>query len=180
MQLAGMRAETSRQSMHPLRDRRVRAAIAMSPDGPVFHGVEASSFDHIEIPVLYMTGTQDRGRWTHSPRLRREPYMLSAGPDQFLWVMREAQTHYFTDDEMGDMNMPRPAGAHEDILATVTAFLDAYLRADPVAHEWLRLDGPVSSSSLGVEFEQKRVRTFEEIEAGLERGLREPRDEDGR
>jgi|GEM_PF-428712 len=168
LQLAGKRAETSRGPFHRLRDPRVRAVVSMSPDGTVFHGIDAASFDHIEVPVLYMTGTQDRGRWTHNPSLRREPYQYSAGSDQFLWIMREAQTHYFTDDELGDLRMPRPAGAHEDILAAVTAFLDAYLRADPIAHEWLVLDGPVSSSPIGITFEHKRVRPFEEIERALE------------
>ncbi len=169
LQTAGMRAETSSGPAHRLRDGRVGAVVAMSPDGTIFFGVESDSFDHMAVPVLYMSGTQDRGRWTHEPTLRREPFALSQGQDLFYWSLRNGMSHFFTDDEMGEINIPRPEGAHEDILAAVTAFLDAYLLADPVAHEWLTMDGPVTASQIGLTFEQKNVRTMSAIEDDLAR-----------
>ncbi|TVQ63557.1 MAG: hypothetical protein EA378_01325 [Phycisphaerales bacterium] len=169
LQTAGMRAETSSGPSHRLGDGRVGAVVAMSPDGTIFFGVESDSFDHMQVPILYMSGTQDRGRWTHDPTRRREPFALSQGQDLFFWSLHNGMSHFFTDDEMGEINMPRPPGAHEDILGAVTAFLDAYLLADPVAHEWLTQEGPVTTSDLGVTLEQKNVRTIEAIEADQDR-----------
>jgi predicted dienelactone hydrolase len=166
LQTAGMVSDTSRRTDDRLRDRRVDTVIAMSPDGPVFFGVDDESFGRFEVPVLYMTGTQDRGRWTHNPALRRDPYLLTSNVPAALWVQEEGQSHFFTNDLLGKTGIPPAPTAQDDTKAAVTAWLDAFLRADPFAYEWLSLNGPSASSDVGVTWETKRMPELDEINPG--------------
>src|SRR5262249_37270900 len=61
--IAGMMVHvpTPKDPAKSFRDPRVKAAVAMSPQGPGMMGVEADGWDKIRIPVLMLTRSHDIG-----------------------------------------------------------------------------------------------------------------------
>jgi predicted dienelactone hydrolase len=102
MLLAGVRSTAIAKS---LADPRVRAVIAMSPPGTsVKLGLTRDSFRDVKIPMLYMTGTEDRGlAESETPDWRREPFEYGPTGDQYLVVISGARHATFT----GRMLPPR-------------------------------------------------------------------------
>ncbi|HUP59319.1 MAG TPA: hypothetical protein VNA69_02740 [Thermoanaerobaculia bacterium] len=83
IQLAGAR------TFHPApvsyADPRVKAVIAMSPQGPREEwGLTRESWAEIKTPVMFMTGDRDAGMEGEKPEWRREPFELSAAGDKWL------------------------------------------------------------------------------------------------
>ncbi len=119
-------------------DPRVRAAIALSPPA----GRE--QFDGVAVPVLHLTGTNDRSplNANATPERRQRPYRAIDAPGGVLIVFRGG-TH-------GVFNGPGPALPGETIdaerderIRSLTAeacrlFLDARLRGDAEAVERLK------------------------------------------
>src|SRR5690606_9792402 len=65
MAIAGMRVNIPDEhagAKQTLRDERVKAIIAMSPQGPGVMGVSAGAWKVITIPALLMTGSKDMGQ----------------------------------------------------------------------------------------------------------------------
>ena len=80
------------------RDERVKAIIAMSPQGPSdVRGLTRESWTELRIPTLFMTGTRDRGiSDAETPEWRREAFELSAAGDKWLIVLPDAGHAAFT------------------------------------------------------------------------------------
>ena len=76
-------------------DPRVRAAVIMSPVGPgETRGLTSESFSEVKIPVMYMTGSADRGvNDTENEAWRRQAYELSPAGDKW-YVSIAAANHY--------------------------------------------------------------------------------------
>lgn len=79
-------------------DPRVRAIVAMSPQGPADRwGLTRESWAAMRVPALYMTGTLDRGiEDSEDPAWRREAFTLAPSGDQWLVVIQGARHASFT------------------------------------------------------------------------------------
>ena len=82
-------------------DARVDAIIAMSPQGPEPNiGLMEQSWDEIQIPALFMTGTGDRGPGGREPSWRREPFERSAAGDKWFISIPGAQHFSFAGRQL--------------------------------------------------------------------------------
>ncbi len=133
-------------------DRRVRCAIAQSPQigsaagksgqasaGRLEQFIDAHSWDRIDKPAMIMFGTRDTGYGLlgSNPMLRRVAFDNMPSGDKYLAVVGDSQHHVFTDTDPyygGDPRDPRHAAW---INRLTTAFFDAYLKGDAEAHAWL-------------------------------------------
>jgi predicted dienelactone hydrolase len=124
-----------------LADPRVKAAIAMSAPVNFPQRQNGSAFSAINIPVLHLTGTRDEGAISDTTAAdRRVPFDNARRVPAFLVIFNGA-------DHMTFARHLRPGAAasdeklHELIAKTSVAFLDAYLRNDSGAKQWLVGDG---------------------------------------
>jgi len=117
----------------------IKAAIPMSPS-PSLLVSPKKSFGSVEIPWLCMTGTKDGSPAFLSqttPEDRRKVFdALPATGSMFELVLWEADHLAFTDSDRR-RNKTNPSH-HRSILATSTAFWDAFLHNDPAAADWLK------------------------------------------
>jgi predicted dienelactone hydrolase len=74
----------------PTVDPRVRAVVAMSPPGTSTKlGLTAGSFRDVTVPIMYMTGTEDRGMTDEeTPEWRREAFELGPPGEKYLVVIQ--------------------------------------------------------------------------------------------
>jgi len=79
-------------------DPRVKAVIAMSPQGPrESWGLTNESWRDVHVPVLYMTGDRDQGiDESETPEWRRQAFELSAAGDKWLAFIAGAGHLAFT------------------------------------------------------------------------------------
>jgi predicted dienelactone hydrolase len=123
-------------------DPRIKAAIPMSPSpngkvDPTF------SFGKVTLPWLLMTGTHDggaKGIVPTTPAERMEVYPALPAGNKYELVLFEAEHSAFTERALQGESKPRNPNHHRVILATSTAFWDAYLRQDAAARAWLKSD----------------------------------------
>ncbi len=122
----------------PYLDPRIRAAVIMSPSAPR-NASASAAFGKVDLPWLLMTGTKDQaviGDATVENRLAVYPAL----PDgrKYELVLHDAEHSAFGDRALpGDAEGARNANHHRAILATGTAFWDAYLLDDAGARTWL-------------------------------------------
>ena len=72
--IAGATAASPDSPPKAFRDDHVRAALAMSPPGPGRSAFGDHSWDQINIPVMTMSGTRDRGAGGEPPEWRTQPF----------------------------------------------------------------------------------------------------------
>ncbi len=138
MALAGMRIDLPGRKDVSFTDQRVRAVIAMSPQGPGLFGIHEHSWDAIDTPIMFLTGTHDRGVRSKSVADRFVAYSRITGRDQFMVVIKRANHYAFSDGAgIGLRPPPREPEHHGYIQAATTAFLDAYLEDNAAAQRWL-------------------------------------------
>lgn len=120
-------------------DRRIRAAIAMSPSVPP-HGDLQVAFGSVRIPWLMLTGSKDHSPLGHMPpESRRDVFNhLPESIDRYELVLGGAHHFAFTDRELPADVPARNPHHHKTILRVTTAFWDAYLREEPAAKSWLQ------------------------------------------
>ena len=137
--LAGMRPAESRGE---LTDPRVKVAVAMSMP-KLGAAMPDSGYDFITVPVLHMTGTCDGSLiYRTKPRDRRIPFLATHATNEYLVTFTGVNHDVFSN----------VADAHHSEIADVTiAFLDAWLRNDNAAREWLDRGGLASREGVAVE-----------------------------
>jgi predicted dienelactone hydrolase len=106
-----------------VKDDHVRAVIAMSPPGPGRAAFVEHSWDQINIPVMTMSGTRDRGVGGELPEWRTQPYKHMTAGDKYQVTVSGA-TH---------LAFAVGARHHQCILQQSTAFWDGYLKGQPKA-----------------------------------------------
>jgi predicted dienelactone hydrolase len=129
----------------PFTDRRIRAAVVMSPSLPKRGSTPQQAFGAVAIPWLLMTGTDDVapiGGATVESRLAVYP-ALPPG-NKYELVLDSAEHSAFTDRALPGDRKPRNPNHHRAMLALSTAFWDATLREDLDARAWLDGTGPAS------------------------------------
>ena len=134
---------------------RIKAAIIMSPSLPP-RGDTKAAFAKVKVPWLLMTGTLDGGVvGNQTPETRRGVYPLLPSGDKFELVLNKAEHSAFTERALPGEKEPRNPNHHRVILATSTAFWDAFLRDDPTAKKWLTENGPRSVLETADVWQQK-------------------------
>lgn len=121
-------------------DRRIRAAVIMSPGSPRQGGAQ-QAFSNVHVPWMLMTGTKDVARiggQTLESRLDVYPHLPPGG--KYELVLEGAEHSAFTERAPLSSAAQRNPNHHRAILALSTAFWDAHVRGDAAARAWL--DGP--------------------------------------
>lgn len=123
---------------------RIRAAIAYSPNKPR-RGDPATVLRDVDIPMLHMTGTEDRSPVDPavSPADRTIPFEVVEGADQVLVVIDGAEHGLFGGARGG--RAPGDAGRRMIAMQASAAFWSAFLDGDEAARRWL-LDGGLAAS----------------------------------
>jgi predicted dienelactone hydrolase len=136
--------ETLPLSGTTLTDRRIRAAVIMSPSTPISTSAE-QAFGAVKIPWLLMTGTKDTAPIGPADmKSRLAVYPALRGAPKYQVVLNNGEHSAFTDRALPGDREPRNPNHHRVILALSIAFWDAYVRGDKDALAWLNGAGPRS------------------------------------
>tara|TARA_R110002072_G_scaffold166989_5_gene320449 strand:- start:8778 stop:9833 length:1056 start_codon:yes stop_codon:yes gene_type:complete len=146
MAVAGMTIDMPDAADMSFRDPRIRAAVAMSPQGAGTMGVNAGAWEPIAIPLLMLTGTLDEGLGGQAWTWRREPFEEMAGGPRLahfaLATFEEAGHGSFGDGNGGWLAGKIMSGANDDrfhgaIIQTVLSYFREQLgSASEVAPSW--------------------------------------------
>ncbi len=127
-------------------DKRIKAAIAMSPSSSKKENNPKTKFGNVKIPWMLMTGTKDVaviGDQDVESRLLVFPNLPSGS--KYEIVLYNAEHSAFSDRALpGDKEEKNP-NHHRVILALSTAFWDAFLKENKSAVEWLNGSSPSSA-----------------------------------
>lgn len=134
-----------------------RAFVAMSPQGAGEDGFLANSWDGIIRPVLLGTGAADGDH----PHERRDPFeYMPAGDKHQLFIDDPAAKHTLFEGEVDACaRVTRDVARCEEmrgwLASAVRAFLDAYLRNDTTAVDYLTSNDLVDASAGVIEWRSK-------------------------
>ncbi|MEX2218200.1 MAG: hypothetical protein WD749_05515 [Phycisphaerales bacterium] len=130
----GQRAASNEPSS--FHDPRVKALIAMSPQGADVMGIRPGAWDSLRVPTLFLTGTKDYGQGQRPAAWRREAFDKAPAIDAGLIVLTDA-THMTFSGRAGLLGGSRHSRHIRWVLASSTAFLDSHLKGDKDAAAWL-------------------------------------------
>jgi len=118
-----------------LSDARVKACVALSPQGPGEPYFLDASFATINRPVLGITGSRDEQQGTTPANRRRFFELEPVGAKVFVWLT--AADHPAFSDATGSRRTNLPSRSRADVQPIVRAatllFLEAHLRGDAEA-----------------------------------------------
>lgn len=119
-------------------DRRVKAIVCLSPQGPGQFGLGENSFGGIAIPFLGVTGTRDTAGRLATLEWHKYPFGRSRPGDKFQMIIEGASHMSFT----GTRASPRAGAAQAQAFVEYTnaaalAFWDAFLKSDAEAKKYL-------------------------------------------
>ena len=123
------------------KDKRIRAAVVMSPSSPSLQSAE-SAFGSVTTPCLLLTGTRDSVPFLsdQSTESRRAVFPALPSGNAYELVLHNATHSAFTDRSRRN-DTPHNPKHHRAIEAITTAFWDAYLQGNKEAQKWLRDSG---------------------------------------
>lgn len=142
----GVSGQCARDGRPLFTDPRIRAAVIMSPSCNDRLAEPRVSFGQVKVPWLLMTGTHDvvealgDAVATMSSRLAVYPALPPGG--KYELFLADAEHWAFGDYPWPGADRRRNPNHYRAILATSTAFWDAWLRGDASARAWLDGDGP--------------------------------------
>ena len=125
----------------PRKDRRIGAAILMSPSSPSLQSA-GSAFGAVTTPCLLLTGTRDSLPLFSNQSIDSRRAIFSALPsgNTYELVLHNATHSAFSTRSIRNDPPPNPKH-HRAIEAITTAFWDAYLQGNKKAANWLRNGG---------------------------------------
>ena len=140
-------------------DARVKAAVAMSPQGTGTMGIHAASWDAITVPVLCLTGTKDMGQGQRAAAWRRDILGHIKAPTTFIEIVdANHMTFAISKGGLSDSQRARGGSYNEEhnrlIRLSLTAFLDAYVRGDQAARAYVEGEGLKAAVEVGASFER--------------------------
>jgi predicted dienelactone hydrolase len=123
------------------RDPRVGAVIVFAGPGVLQPVLRPEDFAKLASPTLVTVGTDDLAQTPNATgyEFRRQPFDLAPAGDKYLLVLQGAD-HYL-GGMVGRDDLPKAANGTAYVATfneVAVAFLDAYLKNDPKAREWLR------------------------------------------
>ena len=127
-----------------LTDRRIKAALILSPSPPRRGSVERA-FSTVSIPWMLMTGTKDNapiGGMT--PEKRLEVFPALPPQNKYQLVLNNANHFAFSDFDHSNQKQNRNPNHHKVIAELSTAFWDAWLKRNMDSQLWLTSNKPLS------------------------------------
>jgi len=145
--IAGALVDLPKHSATDFGDPRVKAVLLLSPQGPGEFGLNDHSWDQVNIPLLSMTGSLDRGAGQQDPEWRKIPFERSRPGDKYHVFIQGANHMSFITSKL----LSPSRGVRGDAILGYTnsaslAFWDAYLKADPAAKKYLQSDALADST----------------------------------
>lgn len=138
-----------------LGDKRIKCAVVLSPPVVSDAAKQAAAYGSIRVPTLYMTGTHDTSPINDTtPEQREIPFKQMQHADSYLIVLKDGDHMVFGGRIKLLRNQQRDELHHRLILASTTAFLDAYLRGEQGGLTFLR-EGMVKAMDGNGRYEQK-------------------------
>ena len=144
-----------------LRDSRVGAALLISAQGVGQMGLQKGSWASMDLPIMDITGSEDKGALGQNPEWRMGPFNFSPAGDKYH-VFVEGATHgSFTGLILRSRNRLTDAIAGTDpkildyVKIASTVFWDAYLKGDKKAKEYLQGNGLKDFSSGAVAVDKR-------------------------
>ncbi len=142
----GVSGQQARLIKDKYREKRIQAALPMSPSPPR-RGSPEEAFRSVSIPWLLMTGTEDGSPISDTyPSDRRKVFPALPSGNHYELTLWKAEHSAFTERRLPGDRLKRNPNHHKAILALSTAFWDAFLRQDTAARDWL--DGEQARSVL--------------------------------
>lgn len=136
MLMAGTTVTTDQGTDTGFGDSRIKAFMAISPQGTGQQGLTRTSWKSLQSPMLFITGTEDRVPQSDvTYRWRTEPFEYCAPGHKYLAVIRGAQ-HFSFSDRGGQS--PRGVRIQAVVRALSLSFWDAYLKHQTVAKAFLQ------------------------------------------
>lgn len=118
-----------------LSDARVKACVALSPQGPGEPFFRDDSFAAIDRPVLGISGSRDEQQGAPPANRRRFFELVPPGGKVFVWLNNA--DHLSFSDSAGSKRSSLPSRSRADVQPVVRAatllFLEAHLRSDAEA-----------------------------------------------
>jgi len=137
------------------RDERVIAAIEMSAPGKTFRKSGAEeAYTSIKIPMMHMTGTNDKMPFNENPESRLIPFKKINANNQFLLVF-EGGDHMLFAGQRRKGDGSNDALYHSLIQRASAAFWLAFLKGDAIALDYLKNDAGLKKD-LGPSAEYQR------------------------
>lgn len=123
-------------------DARVRAILALSPQGPGQFGLTDNSFGKLTLPFLGATGSLDSLGPLASPGWHRIPFERCQPGNKFELFIEGARHSSFVrpDTPFSAAVAPQATAILGYTNAAALAFWDAYLKDDPAAKKYLQSD----------------------------------------
>ncbi len=152
--MAGQLFPDIEENLRCFAEKRFCAGIVYSP-APISHLLskslpEAEIYGPIDIPLFYMTGTQDRspiGGFNYERRLC--VFEHTAHPEKHLNILQDGD-HMVYNGTRGKLAANPKRELHEELIkVTSLAFWEAYLKENIAAKKWL--SGPGVKTYLGKE-----------------------------
>ena len=140
MLLAGALVDTAQKQDVSFRDNRVRAFLAISPSGTGRGGLDERSWDRINVPVMLVSGRNERGDdW------RMEPFYNMPPGNKYYLLFDGASHSSYNDYKPGgrrgrSQDQETIENIHTYLQSTSIAFWDAYLKQDNTAKQFLQSD----------------------------------------
>ncbi len=125
-----------------LSDARVKACVALSPQGPGEPFFLEESFATINRPVFGITGSKDKAQDLSPENRRRFFALIPAGDKIFLWLANA--DHNGFSDSTGSGKLKLPSTSRDDVQPIVRAatllFFESHLRGDKDADKALSVE----------------------------------------
>lgn len=153
--IAGARIDLPDHPATDFSDPRVKAVLALSPQGPHQFGLTDQSFQTISIPFLGVTGSLDSLGPVSSPAWHKIPFDRSQPGDKYHLFLAGAAHSSFVSPEAPSRLVARgvglPSSSQAQAIFDYTnsaslAFWDAYLKNDATAKQYLQSDTLTDSS----------------------------------
>ena len=154
MAVAGAKVYSSSTGPIGFEDTRVKAFLALSPQGPGGWAFKEDSWDLIHRPMFMMTGTQDKGLENGEPyQWRLKAYGHLRPGHKYLAVIQGANHMDFADAQFnGNIRDPR---VQEWIKKATLLYWDAYVKSDRELQQTLKAGGFPKVKGVRVKTESK-------------------------
>ena len=136
---AGQLVPNTEEVLSSFREERFKAGIAYSPN-PIDHLTDAPPekiYSSINVPMLYMTGTEDASPLGGYGYEKRQVVYDHTGHAEKYWLVKEGGDHMVYAGSRGKLAANPLRETHEEIIkVTSLAFWEAQLKGDEVARAW--------------------------------------------
>ena len=150
MLLGGVTVDLGKEKAKSFRDERVQCILAISGQGTGQQGLTRTSWDALQLPMMTLTGTRDRGVGGQDVEWKKEPFTFAPEGDKYLVVI-DGANHFSFGGALG----LRDSAITDIVKRCTTHFLDAHLKASEQAKVYLQSDQLVTDAAGKCTLERK-------------------------